>query len=412
MLDSFSIRPYQHLKDFVSVARIWRETGWCQTSNDEVSLESFYSAGNSFVGTLDDEPECTVHTTPGMIRYQDDDLKMCAITALLTSHIARRRGLGTKVIASTLSKAIEDGAAIAVAGIFEQGFYDRLGFGSGTYEQIIGFDLADLKRIDSWRIPRRLSVEDWEAIDLALKKRWNSHGGCTLLPSSIIRAELGWKSGGFGLGYENDQGELTHFFYGRTENASGPLRIEYFAYQNRDQLRELFALLASLQDQILTASMIEPPHVQLQDMLSSPFRTRELTCNGKHELSHKASAFWQARILNLSRCLEMTHLYGKNLEFNLVLKDPLESIFNEEKIQKSVGGNYIVYLGDDSESKIGHDPNLPTLHASVGSFTRMWLGVRTATELSITDEMKGDQELLNQLDDAFRLPSPKLGWYF
>jgi hypothetical protein len=55
---------------------------------------------------------------------------------------------------------------------------------------------------------------------------------------------------------------------------------------------------------------------------------------------------------------------------------------------------------------------LPTLTASVGAFTRLWLGVRSATGLAVTDDLDGLPELLSALDEILRLPVPNIGWEF
>ncbi len=46
------------------------------------------------------------------------------------------------------------------------------------------------------------------------------------------------------------------------------------------------------------------------------------------------------------------------------------------------------------------------------SHTRLWLGVRPATALKITDDLDGPLESLEQLDWTFRLPAPETGWDF
>jgi len=67
---------------------------------------------------------------------------------------------------------------------------------------------------------------------------------------------------------------------------------------------------------------------------------------------------------------------------------------------------------DDAKDKAaaGTDPALPTLTASVGAFTRLWLGVRPASGLAVTDDLTGPDDLLAGLDDAFHLPDPKPSW--
>jgi len=52
------------------------------------------------------------------------------------------------------------------------------------------------------------------------------------------------------------------------------------------------------------------------------------------------------------------------------------------------------------------------LDASVGAFTRLWLGVRPASGLAITDDLAGPDDLLAQLDASLRLPTPQAGWSF
>jgi hypothetical protein len=71
-----------------------------------------------------------------------------------------------------------------------------------------------------------------------------------------------------------------------------------------------------------------------------------------------------------------------------------------------------VTLGPQSSAEPGTDRALPTLAASVGAFTRMWLGVLPATGLAVTDELEGPQELLEELDWALRLPQPSVDWGF
>ena len=72
----------------------------------------------------------------------------------------------------------------------------------------------------------------------------------------------------------------------------------------------------------------------------------------------------------------------------------------------------MVTLGPLSGAVVGVDGALPTLSASVGAFTRMWLGVRPATGLAVTDDLSGPQELLEELDGVLRLPDPKPDWDF
>ena len=79
---------------------------------------------------------------------------------------------------------------------------------------------------------------------------------------------------------------------------------------------------------------------------------------------------------------------------------------------RGVSGGYRVTLGRESHAETGFDDGLPTLTASVGAFTRLWLGVRPASGLAVTDELSGPPELLRQLDESVRLLSPVTDWAF
>ncbi|UCH77896.1 MAG: hypothetical protein JSU81_09245, partial [Candidatus Coatesbacteria bacterium] len=71
-----------------------------------------------------------------------------------------------------------------------------------------------------------------------------------------------------------------------------------------------------------------------------------------------------------------------------------------------------VTLGPSSGAEPGHDASRPTLTASVNAFTRMWLGIRPASGLAITDGLAGPPGLLAELDEVLRLPDPTPDWDF
>lgn len=407
----FVIRDFDQVRDMHAVKRIWHECGWHRDA-DETYLEDFFSSGPSLVATLDDVPECAVLSTAGTMRYQDDDVPLSAIQSVNTSHVARRRGLGKACTATALANAAASGAAVAALGIFDAGYYEMLGFGHANYEHLLGFDPADLKDVGSFRIPQRLSKDDWRAMTTALQTRWLGHGGIVLQAPELVKAEAGWEKHGFGMGYYDDHGELTHFYFGRLEDADGPLRIAAIAYQNGDQLLELLAQLRSLGDQISCVMMVEPPHVQLQDLLRRPFRSRRTSKGTASENHHHSSSFWQMRIVDLPKCIADTHLYGPEVEFNLVLSDPVAEYLPPGIDWRGVGGEYTMCLGEDSTVEPGSTAGLPTLRASVNAFSRLWLGVRPATQLTISDDLDGPADLLESLDDILRLPPAAWGWYF
>jgi hypothetical protein len=148
----------------------------------------------------------------------------------------------------------------------------------------------------------------------------------------------------------------------------------------------------------------------MQDILARPFRMFRLQIEGGLTYGIYASGFWQARICNLDTCLEHTSFSAGPVRFNLRLSDPIEHYLDEGAPWRGIAGEYVVTLGPQSGAEKGHDPSLPTLEATVGSFTRLWLGVLPASSLAFTDHLRGPAELLEQLDAVVRLPAPHVDW--
>jgi hypothetical protein len=172
------------------------------------------------------------------------------------------------------------------------------------------------------------------------------------------------------------------------------------------------ALIRNLGDQVHLVKMQEPPGIQLQDLLEKPLRQYRVTEKSRFQSIMQAAAYWQVRICNLSGCMAQTHLEGDKVQFNLRLSDPIDSLLDEKAPWHGLTGNYVVTLGPSSSIEPGIDKTLPTLLATIGVFTRMWLGVRPATSLAITDQLSAPQEFLEKLDRILMLPEPKLGWNF
>jgi hypothetical protein len=408
-------RPYNPEQDRDAAFRIWCEVGWTEDEKKKKgAFDLFVGASHALVAEVAGAAECLVLSMPGHIRYLDESLPFSAVTGVTTSRVARKQGLAGRLTARLIAEDAVDGALVAGLGIFEQGFYDRLGFGSGGYEHWLAFDPAQLNVETQHRVPRRITPEDWQAVHASRHARLQGHGAVNLGPETLTQAEMIWTEKGFGLGYfDGPEGELTHHLWLRGgDKEHGPYNIWWYSYRTGAQFLELLSLLKSLGDQVRLVWMQEPPRIQMQDFIKQPFRFRQLTEKSKYEQRMNATAYWQIRINDLPGCLARTHLRGKTLRFNLVLSDPIERFLDTVAPWRGVAGEYVVTLGPASKAVAGSDPALPTLKASVNAFTRLWLGVRPATGLAISTDLVGPEVLLKQLDLAFRLPPPRPDWDF
>lgn len=406
------IGRYDAVRDAEAVQRIWREVGWIDAEQAKL-VSRYFECGDAWVFRLHDEAECAVHTTAGAMRHGTGDVELAAVTAVTTSRVARKLGAAGRLTARSLAAQAAAGAEVAALGMFEQGFYDRVGFGSGSYEHYFVFDPASLNVDRGFRPPRRLTAADWAGVHACMLRRRRGHGGCTLAPPRVVECEMAWTDDAFGLGYRDAaDGGLSHFIWGEAPGEHGPYEINWIGYESVDQLMELLALIRGLGDQVSSVAMLEPPDIQLQDVLAQPFRHRRNTERGKFANRHETMAHWQLRILDLPKCLAKTRLPGPELRFNLKLTDPVTEYLDGDNEWSGAGGDYVVTLGEVSSAEAGSSAGLPTLDASVGAFSRMWCGVRGASVLSVTDDLRADPGLLQALDEAVRLPQPRLGWDF
>lgn len=405
------------------VGTIWHECGWVDPTDESqvAALDTFLGVGHSEVAVVAGRAECHVHRTPGTIRHLDTDLPFCAITAVTTSRVGRRRGLASALTALALARGADDGAAVAGLGIFEQGFYDRLGFGSGPYEHRLVFDPSALRLPDRpVRHPVRLGLDDHEAMYAALVGRARRHGAVTLGPAALVRAELGFLENLWALGLPDDAGRPSAFVAGRTKGERGPYTVDWIAYRDGDELLDLLHLLRSLGDQVNTVEMIEPPEVQLQDLLDRPLRHYDLS-EGR---SQRALAWWQIRVLDVPAAVAAVSWEGTPVTFVADIADPVGDHLRRatDLLDTSapprwpgVAGRYRVELGPASSAELlaetaSASTGLPVLTASVGAFSRLLFGVRPASTLAVCDDLAAPPALLARLDRALALPAPHPGW--
>ena len=410
------IREFDLTRDLPAVKRIWREVGWIEDDNEEKQLDHFFGCGKTLVAELGGEAECSVHITDGTMRLDTHDLPLCAVTAVTTSRIARGHAFAQRLTARQLAMAAQDGAAVAALGMFDQGFYDKVGFGTGSYDHQFNIDPGMLRVSSAVGTPTRLSVDDYVAMHQAMTRRYLTHGSVVLQPATLFRAELGFDEKGFGLGYSgasNQSGELTHFVWLSPKGEHGPYDVRWFCYQDASQMMELLGLLKSLADQVYSISLIEPPDIQLQALLNRPFRQQFASRGSKHAVEHKSIAWWQFRVLNVAACIAALSC-PLPVEFILNVTDPLAELL-APAAWEGVSGTYHVQLGQTSTaSPVAAEDcaDLPRLECTVNTLTRLIWGVARASSLQVTDGLVAPQALIDSLDAALCLPSPDVNWDF
>src|SRR5687767_10169009 len=121
------LRRYEHERDRDACRRIWRECGWLAAGKEE-GADLYMAHSRGWVAEVNDEAECLVITDPGVIRYLDEDLSCSCVTGVTTSRIVRKQGIAGRLLAKALAEDAAAGELTAALGMFEQGYYNQLGF--------------------------------------------------------------------------------------------------------------------------------------------------------------------------------------------------------------------------------------------------------------------------------------------
>ncbi|MFO7815418.1 MAG: GNAT family N-acetyltransferase [Halanaerobiales bacterium] len=410
------LRYFNFEKDFDKIYQIWQEVGWIKDDEKQnEALQYFVKGGQGKVALLKDQVEGYVNSTPGHIQYLDEELSLQAVSAVTISRIARKQGIATKATAEVIAESAAQGVNVSALGMFEQGFYNKLGYGTGSYEHLISFDPDHLNLIGSAPIPERITLEDFKDVHKSRLERTKKHGYCTLLPTEITRAEILFGSSkSFGLGFRDKADNITHHMWIKSENdLHGPYFIRWMVFNNKEQFFELMNLLRNLGDQVHLIKLWEPAGIQFQNFIEKPYRDSHVTKNSKFEVTNKAIAYWQARILNLKDCINKTTFPNNKLEFNIKLKDPIEKYLDANSPWQGLSGEYTISFGRTSGITNGLSPGLPILKTDINTFTRMWLGIVRPSLLPYTNYFKAPEKLIQKLDNLFiTIPKPNIDWDF
>ncbi len=412
--------PFDFDRDIESVLRTWSETGWWDNEDDQKERISEYfkaNDGRTVVGLIDGSAECAVHRALGTVRYDQSLLSLGCVTAVTTSRIARRRRLASRLTARTVAHLADEGCVVAMLGMFDQGFYDRFGFGTGPYENHAWIYPGALAIPADYRAPERLELDvDSEELHTAMTSRLDAHGGVVIGGERLTAAGMRVDGDIAIYGYRTD-GHISHFMAIVTTGEHGPDRITQWAYQTREQCLELLRLIQEWGDQVDVLRLTEPVWLQLQDFIVDPgaqFRRTRGSQTGA--LRIEADAWWQARIVDLPACIRAIHAVDDSFSVVVKVNDPVEAHLVDSGYDgdwNGVGGTWSLSFGATHtvERVTGDEPI--DLETTVNSLTRWWLGVLPASTLLAMGEFACTAETAERMDSLTgHLPTPQPGWDF
>lgn len=409
MLDQPKFRALQGASDQAEVKRIWREVGWITDAQCDKALELGFSAGNWAVAEVSGGVECSVQTVAGTMALKRTPLPTCVVAAVTTGRLGRGQALAQRLTARQVALAAMQGDAVATLGMFDQGFYDKLGFGTGGYTQEFQIDPGALDVPYPSSQPQRLTMQDHAAMHAALSAHPRNHGSVSIPSPAFFYSHLAFEEeSNFGLGFYTDS-VLTHFIWLRPKGENGPYFVRWMGYQNGAQLIELLGLLRSLADQVYAIALMEPPEIQLQSILQRPFRHMQTTKHSDFAGRQKVDAWYQLRILDIPQCVAAIVWQGTPAKFVLDVTDPIETILRDQAVADSVSwfgvaGRYLVELGATSKATridATDAAAAPVMRCSVNALSRLLWGVNLPSYLPNSDDLQAPASLLLALDPIF-----------
>lgn len=402
--------PQLHLEQ---CTRIFREASWLPDHPAGVAAMGRYFQDNRcLVAEIDGVVEGMSVAVPGTLRHLAECLPFLAVTSVAVGNAGRKRGLGTRVTGEATARGASDGCLVAALGFFEQGYYNRLGYGNGPYNRIVTFCPSDLPH--DLPFPERvcrLGPDNLDEVFRNISERMPCHGQA-MLDRSFHAAELQWEGRSAGIGCRNAEGILTHHLWYTPSGERGPHRVAWMCYRNGRELLELLGIIRSLGDQVDLMTMEEPPHIQFQDLMKTPMRSMRMLAGRENSVGIRAFSYTQARILDLPGVLERTALPQGEVVFNLSIHDPISGFISERYGWQGCAGDYTVVLGPHCSARPGHAKGIERMDAGIGAFTRLWLGVGKPSVLALTDELEASQSLLKNLDSVLCLPEPRFNCDF
>jgi hypothetical protein len=422
--EALDLNPFDFDRDMESVLRIWHETGWYDGEDRQrAQIKAFFKAneGRSLVARLDGQAESVVHCTLGSMRYGTApaarEISVGAITAVTTSRVARKLGAASRLTARTIAEMGDDGAAVALLGMFEQGFYDRFGFGVGPYEHNVWAYPGSLRVPAEYRTPERFDFEHHsDELHEAVVSRYRTHGGVVIGGERSTATVVNLDQQVSVYGYRTE-GSISHWMAVEHTEEFGPDRVVAWAFQSPQQCLELLRLVQEWGDQVDLIRFIEPAWMQAQDFDADPVHNYRRTKGSKVHVRTDADAWWQVRIVNMDTCIAAMEPVAEPFEVVAEIEDPVADHLADSGYSGSwepLSGVWRLSFGRQHRAeRLADTSRNVDLRTSVNALSRWWLGVLPASSLGVIRQMDASHDLLRLLDPlTAQLPRPHPGWDF
>jgi predicted acetyltransferase len=359
---------------------------------------------NFLVGEASGRVVTALHSIPFTTWVGGASQPMQGVAGVVVAPEGRRYGYASDLVAESMRRAREAGAALSALYPFRHGYYAALGYALAVEHRVWTFRPADLPVYRERHAVRRAAPEDRDAIAACYERVMHR---ATLM---VERSGADWERRHFDEGrrfaivFADGRAVRGYAIYGYKEFSDGrhtELAIGEIVYEDQEALRGLLGHVAALRDQFLLASCVTRASERFELRLANPREGGAI--KGSISRMFGPRVLWgaMARVLDVGRALAARPRYnGATGVVRVAISD--------EQIPEN-RGPWALEFEEGRVRVSAADDGVPM---GIGTFTQLYLGFMTAREAREVGLLAADDAAVELLDRAFAGPPPSLMDHF
>lgn len=373
--------------DTEAIKRLW---AYCFEREDHPFFTYYfntaYAPEHTIVGIDRSYLVSMVHLRQSRISVRGVELPMSYLIGVATDPIARRGGIGGKLLKATLEELKERGQGLTILMPSKAGFYQRYGWELYAHQWVQTMPIEELRPLTDKELSFGMlrSPREWKRIAGVYETYTKGLSGYA------VRGEAEWVrlleslfAEGVYIGYvKNDSGQLEGYCVYRLGEPE--IAVTEFVYTTRRAQKALFNYLYNHRSQGETVRWNEG--MMDQSYIFHP--------DGK--AGHSTIPFMMSRVVDVKLAME-------SIPVPVALEGSIQFGVRDELCPWN-HGTYVVSYKEGKAQITKHKDHVDVnakLVFSVGSLGLLLMGRMNATELAFEGKLEGPEDILGVLNRAY-----------
>ena len=373
--------------DTKDVNRLW---AYCFEPEDHPFFKYYFSKAyepeNTLVGIDRSYLVSTVHLRQNTIRVRGVDLPMSYMVGVATDPIARRSGVGEKLLQAAMEELKQRGQGLTILMPSYAGFYQKHGWELYAHQWVQTMKLEELSPLTERRLSYGMlrSPREWKRLAGVYETYTKPLSGYA------VRKEKEWVrllesifAEGVQVGYvKNDSGQLEGYCFYRLGEPE--IAVTEFVYTTRRAQKSLLNFLYNHRSQGETVRWNEGSIDQ--GYIFHP--------NGK--TGHSTMPFMMSRVVDVKLAME-------SIPVPVALEGSIQFSIRDYLCDWN-HGTYVVSYKEGKAHVVKHKEYMDVnakIEITVGALSLLLMGRMTATELAFEDKLSGPDHILEVLNRAY-----------